>query len=91
MSKEAVFNMKLKAELHRAFMAEAAMEGRPASDVMRELMRGHIEARRMARGQDTYLKSKVEAGRASMLEGQGRSNPEVEAVFAAKRRQVAAS
>ena len=32
-----------------------------------------------------YLRHKVDAGRASMVAGRGRSNEEVEATFAAKR------
>jgi len=55
---------------------------------MRELMRGYIEQRRQAREYDDYLQRKVEAGRASMRAGRGRSNDAVEAVFAARRNQV---
>lgn len=72
-------------------MAEVAGEDRPASQVMRELMRGYIEQRRQAREYDEYLRRKVEAGRASMRAGRGRSNDEVEAAFAARRNQVAAA
>lgn len=89
MSKKAVFTMKLEPELRADFMAEAAAEDRPASQVMRELMRGYIEQRRRAREYDEYLRRKVEAGRASMRAGRGRSNDEVEAEFAARRNQVA--
>ena len=85
MSKQAVFTMKLELELRENFMAEAAGEDRPASQVLRELMRGYIEQRRQAREYDDYLRKKVEAGRASMRAGLGRSNDEVEATFAAKR------
>ena len=85
MSKQAVFTMKLEPELRENFMAEAAGEDRPASQVMRELMRGYIEQRRQAREYDDYLREKVEAGRASMRAGLGRSNDGVEATFAAKR------
>lgn len=85
MSKQAVFTMKLEPELRKKFMAEAASEDRPASQVMRELMRGYIEQRRQAREYDDYLREKIEAGHASMREGLGRSNDEVEATFAAKR------
>ena len=46
MSKQAVFTMKLEPELRENFMAEAAIEDRPASQIMRELMRGYIEQRR---------------------------------------------
>jgi predicted transcriptional regulator len=87
--KEAGFTMKLEPELRADFMAEAAAEDRPASQVMRELMRGYIEQRRRAREYDEYLRRKVEAGRASMRAGRGRSNDEVEAEFAARRNQVA--
>lgn len=90
MSKQAVFTMKLEQELRETFMAEAASEDRPASQVMRELMRGYIEQRRQAREYDDYLREKVEAGRASMRAGLGRSNDEVEEIFAAKRRQAMA-
>ncbi len=88
MAKEAVFTMKLEPDLRADFMAEAAGEDRPASQVMRELMRGYIEQRRQAREYDDYLQRKVEAGRASMRAGRGRSNDAVEAVFAARRNQV---
>lgn len=90
MSKEAVFTMKLEPELRAAFMAEAADEDRPASQIMRELMRDYIERRRQAREYDEYLRRKVEAGRASMRAGRGRSNDDVEATFTARRNSVAA-
>ena len=90
MSKEAVFTMKLEPELRADFMAEVAGEDRPASQVMRELMRGYIEQRRQARAYDEYLRRKVEAARISVHAGRGRSNDEVEAAFAARRNQVAA-
>lgn len=89
MSKDAVFTMKLDPDLRADFMAEAAGEDRPASQVMRELMRGYIEQRRQARAYDEYLRRKVEAARISVHAGRGRSNDEVEAAFAARRDQVA--
>ena len=39
MPKEAVFTMKLESELRDNFMAEAEASHRPASQVLRELMR----------------------------------------------------
>lgn len=90
MSKQAVFTMKLEQELRAEFMAEAAGEDRPASQVMRELMRNYIENRRQAREYDDYLRRKVEAGRRSMAAGRGRPNAEVEADFAARRKQAVA-
>ena len=89
MPKDAVFTMKLDPDLRADFMAEAAGEDRPASQVMRELMRGYIEQRRQARAYDEYLRRKVEAARTSVRDGRGRSNDEVEAAFAARRDQVA--
>ncbi|SFW30877.1 antitoxin of toxin-antitoxin stability system [Nitrosovibrio sp. Nv17] len=91
MPKEAVFTLKLEPELRAEFMAEAASEDRPASQVMRELMRGYIEQRRQVREYDEYLRCKVEAARGSMRAGRGRSNDEVEAVFAVRRKQAAAN
>jgi predicted transcriptional regulator len=88
MSKEAVFTMKLEPELRSQFMAEAEAAHRPASQVMRELMREFIERQREAREYDAFLQRKVEAGRASMHAGLGRSNEEVEAEFAARRNAV---
>lgn len=63
---------------------------RPASQVVRELMRSYIEQRRESREYNDYLRHKVEAGRASMHAGRGRENDEVEAAFAARRERVAA-
>jgi len=46
MSKEAVFTMKLEPELRDAFMAEAQASHRPASQVVRELMREFVDRQR---------------------------------------------
>jgi len=89
MSKEAVFTMKLEPELRAEFMAEAEAAHRPASQVLRELMRDFIQQQRQVREYDEFLRSKVEAGRTSMRAGRGRSNEEVEAAFAARRAQAA--
>lgn len=88
MTKQAVFTMKLEPELRAEFVSEAAAEDRPASQVLRELMRGYIKQRRESREHDDYLKQKIETARASMRSGQGRSNDEVEAAFAARREQA---
>ena len=86
MSKEAVFTMKLEPELRAEFMAEAAH--RPASQVLRELMREFVQRQREAREYEDFLRHKVEAGRASMRAGRGRPNDEIEAEFAARRASV---
>lgn len=73
MSKEAVFTMKLEPELRAEFMAEAASEDRPASQIMRELMRVYIAQRRQAREYDD-LRHKIEDDRSLMRPGPGQSN-----------------
>ena len=88
MSKQAVFTMKLESELRAEFMAEAEAAHRPASQILRELMREFVQRQREAREYDEFLRRKVEAGRASMQVGQGRSNDEVEAEFTARRARV---
>jgi hypothetical protein len=90
MTKEAVFTMKLEADLRAEFIAEAAGENRPASQVVRELMRGYIEQRRQAREYADFLRRKVALGRASMQAGDGRPDDVVEGTFAARRNKVAA-
>lgn len=85
MPKEAVFTMKLEPELRAAFLAEAEAADRPASQILRELMREFIQRQRDARDYDAFLRQKVEAARASMRAGHGRPDDEVEAEFAARR------
>ncbi len=89
MSKEAVFTMKLEPELRAEFMAEAEAAHRPASQILRELMREFVQRQREAREYDDFLRNKVEVGRASMRAGRGRSNDEVDTAFATRRAQVA--
>ncbi|MDP2810238.1 MAG: antitoxin of toxin-antitoxin stability system [Rhodocyclaceae bacterium] len=88
MPKEAVFTMKLEPELRAAFMAEAEAVHRPASQVLRELMREFVQRRSEAREYDEFMHRKIEVSRASMQAGRGRSNDEVEAGFAARRAGV---
>ncbi len=89
MSKVAIFTMKLEADLRAEFMAEAEAAHRPASQVLRELMREFVQRQRKAREYDEFLRSKVEAARSSMRAGLGRSNDEVEVDFTARRASVA--
>jgi len=88
MPKEAVFTMKLEPDLREEFMAEAEAAHRPASQVVRELMREFIQRQRQAREYDEFLRRKVEVARTSMRAGSGRSNDEVEAEFAAHRAKL---
>ena len=83
--KAAVFTMKLEPDLRAEFMAEAEASHRPASQVVREFMRAFVQEQRAQREHDAFLQRKVEVARTSMADGQGRSNEEVEAAFAARR------
>ena len=90
MSKEAVFTMKLESDLRAEFMAEAQASHRPASQILRELMRDYVQRQRQSRGYEDFLRSKVEVARAQIDRGQHRSNEEVAAEFADKRAQLLA-
>ena len=59
MPKEAVFTIKLEAELRDAFMAEAAATHRPASQLVREFMRDFVQHQREAREHDAWFRAKV--------------------------------
>lgn len=88
MGKEAVFTMKLEAELRADFMAESEALHRPASQVVRELMREFVERQRMKREHSAFVERKVALARTSMQAGQGFGNDEVEAEFANRRARV---
>jgi predicted transcriptional regulator len=88
MPKEAVFTLKLEAQLRDEFMAEAEAAHQPASQVARELFREYVRRQREARDYDNFLRQKVEAGRASMRAGKGATNEEVEAAFAVRRARM---
>ena len=80
MAKGAVFTMKLEPELRDAFMADAAELDRPASQIMRELMKDYLRQREEEkRGYTEFLRRKVEKSRASIAAGRGYTNDEVNA------------
>ena len=85
MSKQSVFTMKLEPELRAEFIAATESIHRPASQVVRELMREFIERQKKAREYDAFLEEKVTAARNSIQAGEGKNNDEVEAQFAAMR------
>ena len=88
MSKAAVFTMKLEPDLRAEFMAAAEESHRPASQVVRELMREFVQRQQDRRDHSAFLHAKVEAARTSVHEGRGRSNEAVEAEFAARRARI---
>ena len=88
MSKQAVFTMKLEPELRTEFMAQAKADHRPASQIIRELMREYITRQKEAREYEDFLRRKVMAGRESMAAERGIPNEDVEAEFEARRNEA---
>jgi predicted transcriptional regulator len=91
MSKESVFTMKLEPELRAAFMAEAEASHRPASQIMRELMRDFVKRQRESREYDEFLRGKVADAREQVRTGDYLSATDIEARFAERRAQLQAS
>jgi predicted transcriptional regulator len=89
MSKQAVFTMKLEPELREQFMAEAEASHRPASQIVREMMRQFVQTQRESREYKAFLQRKVDKARLSMRAGDGLTNEEVEAEFTARRVRAA--
>lgn len=90
MSKEAVFTMKLEPELRAEFMAEAEASHRPASQILRELMREFVQRQRQAREYEEFLRGKVDNARAQIRAGEFASSDDVETRSAARRAQLLA-
>lgn len=89
MPKEAVFTMKLENSLRESFIAAAKASHRPASQVMRELMREYIQRQQESWAYNEYVAQKVEKGRQSIRADEGVDNDEVEQLFAARRAKLA--
>ena len=89
MPKAAVFTMELESDLRDAFVAAAEAADRPASQVVRELMREFIDRQHDEQARTAFLQRKVDLARASVGRGRGRSNDAVEVDFAARRAQIA--
>ena len=67
MAKEAVFTMKLEPELRDAFMADPAELDRPASQIMRELMKDYLRKREEDKSACLeFVRRKVEKSSASI-------------------------
>ena len=85
MPEDAVFTMKLEPELREAFLAEAEACHRPASQVVRELMREFVQRQREAREYEAFLHGKVALAREQIHAGEYADAEDVEARFAARR------
>ena len=90
MSKEAVFTMKLEPELRAEFMAAAEASHRPASQIVRELMREFVQHQREAREHEAFLRGKVADARDQVRAGEYSPAEDVETLFAARRAQLLA-
>jgi predicted transcriptional regulator len=91
MAKEAVFTMKLDNELRDAFMAEAAEMDRPASQIVRDLMREFLLQREEEKKSYLeFLRRKVEKSRASIAKGRYYTNEEVNARMQARLKELRA-
>ncbi|MDZ7854303.1 MAG: antitoxin of toxin-antitoxin stability system [Halomonas sp.] len=77
--------MKLEPEPRDEFLAEADAAHRPASQVVRELMRDYVQRQRELREYEAFLRGKVDIARRSLQAGEGVSNAEVEDQFSALR------
>lgn len=73
--------MKLDADLRAQFMAAAEASHRPASQVVRELMRDVVREQHARRDHDVFVQQKVAAAR-------GRPDAAVEADVAARRARI---
>jgi predicted transcriptional regulator len=88
MTKEAVFTMKLESELRDAFMAAAEASHRPASQILRELMRDYVQREQQSLEYEAFLRAKVTKARESVANNKGRTQDEVSADFAIRRAQL---
>lgn len=89
MTKAAVFTMKIEPDLRAEFMAEAEASHRPASQVVRELMREYVQQQRDQRQHLDFLQRKVDVARRSIAAKQGTAHEKVEADFATRRARIA--
>ena len=90
MAKDSIFTLKLEPELRDAFMAEAEASHRPASQVVRELMREFVDKQREERDYNAFLRQTVASSLASLERHGAIPNGQVEAEFAARRAKVKA-
>lgn len=88
MSKQTVFTMKFESDLREAFMTEAQASFRPASQILREIMREFVQRQREARVYEAYLHGKVTEARSQIAAGSYASAEEVEARAADRRTKL---
>ena len=62
MAKEAVFTLKLEADLRDAFLNEAKALHKPASQIVRDFMRDYVKKQQEERDYDEWLRADIEQG-----------------------------
>jgi predicted transcriptional regulator len=82
------FTFRLEPELRAAFLAETAALDRPASEVIRELMRGFIQEREQARDYDRFVREKIAVGDADLAAGRVLSHQQVKRRAGARRARL---
>lgn len=87
MAKEAVFTVKLEAELRDDFAAEAAATHQSGSQIVREFMREFVKRQRAAREHDAWFRREVRMAvrEADDPKAEWSSQEEVKRKSAAKR------
>ena len=88
MSKDAMLTVKLEPELRDAFMAEAQASHRPASQILREMMRDFVSRQRGAREYEAYLQTKVDLARQQVAAEQTLTAAEVQARASTRRARL---
>ncbi|SOZ36486.1 hypothetical protein [Cupriavidus neocaledonicus] len=84
-SEETKLTFTLDARLHEAFIAEATALGLTPSQALQGLVREFIDHSARRRDSEVFLRNKVDASRASLLEAGGIPAEQIEAEFAAWR------
>jgi predicted transcriptional regulator len=88
MAKDAVFTMKLEPELREAFLEAAREAHRPASQIVRDLMRSYVERQQEAKDYDAFVARKVAISDAQIREGKVVSHEEASRIFARLRAEA---
>ena len=85
MQKDSVFTLKLEPDLHAAFKQAAEATHRPASQVVRELMRDFIEQQKEKAVYEAYLEKKVSAARQSVDAKSGKTHTATNSEFESRK------
>ncbi|RWX77125.1 antitoxin of toxin-antitoxin stability system [Neorhizobium lilium] len=88
MGKEAVFTMKLEAELRDDFMAAAEASHQPASQIVREMMRDYVKRQNADLDYIQFLQRKVDLARGQIAAGNSHSSDVVEQEFRDRRAAI---